>query len=194
MLKPLPVNKPEELVVFTDASNEGTSTYSDDDIPPGRRERYSYVMYRYLREHDPSFQELSAFRSGDSRLSVRRADATSSGAAERAQGHLVSGNYFTVLGVNAMQGRVLTNEDDSPAAPPAAVISNGYWQQKLNSDPQIVGKSILLNGTAFTIVGVMPPQFLVFASAVRLTSGCRSRFSRRSNCASRISKTRTSIG
>jgi predicted permease len=58
-----------------------------------------------------------------------------------------------------MQGRVLTNEDDAPAAPPAAVISHGYWEQKLNRDPQIVGKNILLNGTAFTIVGVMPPEF-----------------------------------
>ena len=64
-----------------------------------------------------------------------------------------------------MQGRVLTNEDDSPAAQPAAVISNGYWKQKLNGDPQIVGKNILLNGTAFTIVGVMPPEF--FGTRVR---------------------------
>ena len=67
--------------------------------------------------------------------------------------------------VNAMQGRVLTNEDDSPAAQPAAVISNGYWKQKLNGDAQIVGKNILLNGTAFTIVGVMPPEF--FGTRVR---------------------------
>jgi predicted permease len=159
VLKPLPVNKPEELVVFNVGPGEGTSTYADTDIPPGRRDRYSYAIYRYLREHDPSFQELSAFRSGESRLSVRRSDAPAGEAAQRAQGHLVSGNYFAVLGVNAMQGRVLTNEDDAPAAPPTAVISNGYWQQKLNSDPQVVGKSVLLNGTAFTIVGVMPPQF-----------------------------------
>ncbi|HLN97218.1 MAG TPA: ABC transporter permease [Pyrinomonadaceae bacterium] len=164
VLKPLPVNKPEELVLFNGAASEGTRT-SDGDISARRWDIFSYASYRYFREHDTSFQELSAFRSGESRLSVRRTDAQAGQAAERASGHLVSGNYFAVLGVNAQQGRVLTNDDDLPAAHPAAVISNGYWQQKLNSDAQIIGKDILLNGTAFTIVGVMPPQF--FGTRVR---------------------------
>jgi predicted permease len=165
VLKPLPVYKPDELVLFNDLPNEGTSTMDEGDIPTGRTERFSYAAYRYFRDHDSSFQELSAFRGGESRISVRRPEGQAGQAAERASAHLVSGNYFTVLGVNAMQGRVLTNEDDAPAAQPAAVISNGYWQQKLNSDPQIVGKNILLNGTAFTIVGVMPPEF--FGTRVR---------------------------
>ncbi|MFN2514159.1 MAG: ABC transporter permease, partial [Pyrinomonadaceae bacterium] len=148
VLKPLPVNKPEELVLFNDSANEGTRT-SDGDVAGGRWDLFSYSAYRYFREHDRSFQELSAFRSGESRISVRRTDVPSDDT-ERASGHLVSGNYFAVLGVNAMHGRVLTNEDDSPAATPAAVISNGYWKQKLNGDTKIVGKDILLNGTAFT--------------------------------------------
>lgn len=164
VLKPLPVTKPEELVLFNDSPSEGTRT-SDGDIAAGRRDLFSYPEYRYFREHNGSFQELSAFRSGESRISVRRTDAQSGEAAQRASGHLVSGNYFTVLGVNAMQGRVLTNEDDSPAAQPAAVISNAYWKQKLSGDTQIVGKNILLNGTAFTIVGVIPPEF--FGTRVR---------------------------
>jgi predicted permease len=164
VLKPLPVNKPEELVLFNESPSEGTRT-SDGDIQAGRWDIFSYATYRYFREHDRSFQELSAFRSGESRLSVRRADAQSGEAAQRASGHLVSGNYFTVLGVNAMQGRVLTNEDDSAAAQPAAVISNAYWKQKLNGDAHIVGKNMLLNGTAFTIVGIMPPDF--FGTRVR---------------------------
>jgi predicted permease len=164
VLKPLPVNKPEELVLFNDSPSEGTRT-SDGDIQAGRWDIFSYATYRYFREHDRSFQELSAFRSGESRLSVRRADAQSGEAAQRASGHLVSGNYFTVLGVNAMQGRVLTNEDDSAAAQPAAVISNACWKQKLNGDADIVGKNMLLNGTAFTIVGIMPPDF--FGTRVR---------------------------
>lgn len=163
VLKPLPVNKPEELVLFNDAPSEGTRT-SDGDVRPGRWDLFSYGPYRYFREHDQSFQELSAFRSGESRISVRRTDVQSA-EAERASAHLVSGNYFSVLGVNAMQGRVLTNADDSSGAPPAAVISHGYWQQKLNADPQAVGKSILLNSTPFTIVGVMPPEF--FGTRVR---------------------------
>ena len=163
VLKPLPVNKPDELVLFNDTPSEGTRT-SDGDVQAGRWDLFSYASYQYFREHDQSFQGLSAFRSGESRISVRRTDVQSA-EAERASGHLVDGNYFAVLGVNAMQGRVLTNADDSPAAPPAAVISNGYWKQKLNADPQAVGKNILLNSTVFTIVGVMPPEF--FGTRVR---------------------------
>src|SRR6266542_956551 len=149
VLKPLPVNKPEELVLFNDSPSEGTRT-SDGDISAGRWDLFSYAAYRYFREHNRSFQELSAFRSGESRVSARRTDAQSGEAPQRASGHLVSGNYFAVLGVNAMQGRVLTNEDDSSAAHPTAVISNGYWKQKLNADAQIVGKNILLNGTTLS--------------------------------------------
>lgn len=157
VLKPLPVKNPEELVLFNDSPSQGTMK-SDGDLATGRWDLFSYESYRYFREHDPSFQELSAFRSGESRISVRRTEGQSA-EAERASGHLVSGNYFAVLGVNAIQGRTLSDHDDSPAAPPAAVISNGYWKQKLNGDTQIVGKNILLNSTAFTIVGVMPPEF-----------------------------------
>lgn len=157
VLKPLPVSKPEELVLFSDAASEGTSTMDEGDVPTGRT-RFSYATFNYIREHDPSFQELSAFRSGDSQVSVRRPE-TQGAAAERATAHLVSGSYFEVLGVAPLQGRVLTKQDDSDAAQPAAVISNGYWQQKLGGDPQVVGRTILLNNTAFTIVGVMPPGF-----------------------------------
>lgn len=164
VLKQLPVTNPEELILFNDSASEGTRNL-DGDIRAGRWDHFSYASYRYFREHDPSFQELSAFRSGESRISVRRIDGQPGEAPERASGHLVSGNYFAVLGKNAMQGRVLTNEDDSPAAQPAAVISHGYWKQKLNSDPQIVGRNILLNTTVFTIVGVMPPEF--FGTRVR---------------------------
>jgi predicted permease len=165
ILKPLPVSKPDELVFFNGDASEGTSTMEEGDVPSSPVRRFSFASYRYVREHDQSFQELSAFRSGESRLSVRRAEAQSGEAAQRASAHLVSGNYFAVLGVGAMQGRVLTNEDDTPAAQPAAVISNDYWQQKLGGEQNIVGRSVLLNGTSFTIVGVMPPQF--FGTRVR---------------------------
>src|SRR5215210_6744266 len=73
VLKPLPVNKPEELVLFNDTPSEGTRT-SDGVIQAGRWDLFSYASYRYFREHDQSFQELSAFRSGESRISVRRTD------------------------------------------------------------------------------------------------------------------------
>ena len=58
-----------------------------------------------------------------------------------------------------MRGRVLTPEDDNPAAQPAAVISHVYWEKKLNSDPGVVGKTFSINGTTFTVVGITPPEF-----------------------------------
>jgi predicted permease len=160
MLKSLPVEKPEELVLFSDATGEGTSV--EDTAPTGEWTLFSYASYEYFRNHNQSFQDIAALRSGTSRLSVRRPDAE---AAARASGQLVSGNYFSVLGVRATRGRVLTNEDDKAGAQPAAVLSHRYWEQELNSDPSVVGKNFIINGTSFTVVGVTPKEF--FGERVR---------------------------
>ena len=162
MLKSLPVEKPEELVLFSDTTGEGTSL--EDSPRTGLWRRFSYASYNYFRDHAQSFQDIAALRSGISRLSVRQIDSQSSAAA-RASGQLVSGNYFSVLGVRAMRGRVLTPEDDKPNAQPAAVISHRYWEQELNSDPATVGKSFIINGTNFTVVGITPREF--FGERVR---------------------------
>ena len=153
IFKPLPVSAPQELVLFDDSTGEGTS---QGDPFTGQWHRFSYANYQYFRDHDQSFQGLSAFRSGEARLSVRGGGLQGE-VAQR--GHLVSGNYFSVLGVNAMLGRALTAEDDKPGAPPAAVMSHGCWTQQWKSDPFIINKEIVINGTSFTVVGVMPPSF-----------------------------------
>src|SRR5262245_36745658 len=88
MLKSLPVAKPEQLVLFSDSLGEGTS---HADAPTGTWRLFSYDAYEFLRDHDESFEELSAFRSGESSLSVHQEGA--SGPPRRASGHLVSGNY-----------------------------------------------------------------------------------------------------
>ncbi|HKS10239.1 MAG TPA: ABC transporter permease [Pyrinomonadaceae bacterium] len=162
MLKSLPVSQPEQLVLFSDATGEGTSY--EDSPHVGEWKRFSYASYVYLHDHNQSFQDISALRSGVSRLSVRRAD-TQGAAATRASGQLVSGNYFSVLGVGAARGRVLTTEDDKANAQPAAVLSNRYWEKELNSDPSVVGQTFVINGTNFTIVGITPPEF--FGERVR---------------------------
>jgi predicted permease len=162
MFKTLPVHDPQELVLFSDATGEGTSI--DDPPKVGRWDRFSYASFQYLRDHQQSFQEVAAVRSGGSPLSVRHSDADRSGV-QQATGQLVSGNYFSVLGVTAMRGRLLTPEDDKPGAPPVAVISNRYWQKVLNSDNGVVGKSFILNGNGFTVVGITPPEF--FGERVR---------------------------
>src|SRR2546423_1267290 len=118
-LKTLPVTRPQELVLFSDSSDEGTS---NGDPSSERWRRFSYASYEYFRDHDQNYQGLSAFRSGESRLSVRSSSTPAGETAQRAQGHLVSGNYFSALGVDAMLRRALTPEDDKPGAPPAAVM------------------------------------------------------------------------
>ena len=162
MLKSLPVSQPEQLVLFSDTTGEGTSM--EDSPRSGQWQRFSYASYLYLRDHNESFQDITALRSGVSRLSVRRAE-TQGAAATRASGHLVSGNYFSVLGVGAMRGRVLTPEDDKANAPPAAVMSHRYWKDELNSDQSVVGQTFVINGTNFTVVGITPPEF--FGERVR---------------------------
>jgi len=162
LLKKLPVSNPQELVLFSKVTGEGTSV--EDSPRTGEWTRFSYSSYKYFRDHNDSFQEIAALRTGVSRLSVRQTDSQANAAA-RSSGHLVSGNYFSLLGVHAMRGRVLTPEDDKPGADPAAVMSHRYWQQQLNSDPLVVGKRFIINGTNFTIVGVMPREF--FGERVR---------------------------
>ena len=156
MLKTLPVQNPHELVLFSDMTGEGTSL--EDSPRVGKWTRFSYESYKYLRDHNDSFQDIAALRSGPSSLSVRQTESQANAAA-RSSGHLVSGNYFSLLGVRAMIGRVLTPEDDKAGAEPATVISHRYWKQELNSDASVVGKRFIINGTNFTIVGVTPPEF-----------------------------------
>jgi predicted permease len=163
LLRPLPVRDPSRLVLFDSSAGEGTST---GDAPTGRWRLFSTEVYAFLRTQPLPFESLAAFRSGEAPVSARLAgESADSGPAQRAQAHLVAGTFFAVLGVPAALGRTLKEDDDRPNAAPAAVVSDGFWKTRLHGDESIVGKVALLNGTAFTIVGVMPPGF--FAERVR---------------------------
>ncbi|HLW97446.1 MAG TPA: ABC transporter permease [Candidatus Acidoferrales bacterium] len=162
LLESLPVREPGRLALFTNNSSEGTSSGS---VPTGQWTYFSYESYDFLRKQSLPFESLCAFRAGEGPVSVRFEGSGADGQVARAIAHLVSGNYFTVMGVDSAIGRTLTPDDDKPNAPPVAVVSNGYWKQRLNSDPAAVGKVAILNGTAFTIVGVTPPEF--FGERVR---------------------------
>jgi ABC-type antimicrobial peptide transport system, permease component len=81
------------------------------------------------------------------------------GDAEVASGQYVSGSYYRGIGVEAWRGRMLTELDDKPGAPPAAVITWRYWQRRFGGERSAIGKTVSINNVAFTIVGVSPPQF-----------------------------------
>jgi predicted permease len=160
LLNRLPVRAPERLVLFSPNVGEGTSTGSP---PTGRWDLFSTEVYAHLRSQPLPFESLAAVRSGPSTVSARLAGEQT--AAERAVVHPVSGNYFSTMGVSAAIGRALQPDDERPAAAPVAVVSDGYWRQKLHADRAAIGRVAILNGTAFTIVGVTPRDF--FGERVR---------------------------
>ena len=162
LLRSLPVRDPSRLVLFDDGVSEGTSA---GDVPTGRWTLFSMEVYRALRDQPLGFASLAAVRSGEATVLARPGGSSGLRQAERAQAHLVSGNYFDTLGVGAAIGRVLSPADDRPDAAPAVVLSDGFWRTKLNGDPSIVGRTIVLNTTSFTVVGVTPREF--FGERVR---------------------------
>jgi hypothetical protein len=113
----------------------------------------SYPMYTALRDGNQVFSAMFsrfgyAFQVGESV------------SPERVAGELVSGSYFPVLGVGAAVGRVLGEEDDRlPGGHPVAVLSHGFWSSRYASDPGAVGRSIVVNGRAYTVVGVARAGF-----------------------------------
>ena len=118
----------------------------------------SYQLYRQLRDNTKGFAELAAFSSAQPQFGIRRA-----GRAEPAQsypGEYVSGNYFSIFGVQAHAGRALTAADDQPGAPPAVMMSYRLWQQQYAADPSVIGSVFNLNGEAIYRGGSHPPGFL----------------------------------
>lgn len=159
LLKKLPVKEPERLVLFRSMAprefSAGSYTgNSSTDQATGQRTMTSfpYQSFQSMREQESALSDLFAF--GNVGLNV-----SADGRADVASGQAVSGNYFAGLGLQPLLGRVLSEEDDKPAASAAAVLSFRYWNQRFGGDPAVVGKQINLNNVAFTIVGVTPPGF-----------------------------------
>jgi predicted permease len=173
LLRPLPVSRPEQLVGFGDQALVGVT-----NTGPPSTASFSYELYLALRDRTRLVSGLVA--SGySSRFEVVVPDPLgAAGAAaarggdaapERARGRLVSGNYFAVLGVRAAAGRTLVPDDDrAPGAGPVAVISDGYWRRRFGRDPAVVGRTVLVNRTPITIVGVAAPGFAGEVAGTRM--------------------------
>jgi predicted permease len=145
----LPVEKPEEIVVLRSPDPKIGRVSSDSDPTTS----FSYPMYKEIRDKNNVFAGLLA------RFPVSLSIA-GEGQTERADGELVSGNYFEVLGVRPALGRVLTEEDDRVAgAGTVAVLSHGYWSRHFGADPNILNKTLTVNGVLMTVVGVAREGF-----------------------------------
>ena len=139
MVQTLPVSEPERLVRVVGRGEQSAS--------------FSQPLYADYRDNNDALTGLAAYCETPLNLS----DGSQ---AERAFGLIVSGNYFAVLGVTPALGRTfLPEEDRTWGTHPVAVVSYGLWQRRFGADSKLVGRTIELNGYAFTVVGVAPPEF-----------------------------------
>ena len=147
LLNPLPVEDPAQLVsVFTtDERNRGTGLDFLQTSP---------MNFKDLRDKNEVFSGLT----GHVGIPLNITGGT--GQPEQIFGELVTGNYFSVLGARPQIGRgFLPDEDVTPGEKLVTVLGYGEWQKRYGGDPAIVGRTISLNGAAFTVVGVMPKGF-----------------------------------
>ncbi|MGH9657134.1 MAG: ABC transporter permease, partial [Bryobacteraceae bacterium] len=142
MLRSLPVREPDRLVLITRLRDEGKPA------------SVSYLLFHHFRKSLQSISAAAADRVSGPTIVIDGSD-------EVAEADLVSGDYFSMLGVEPAAGRLLEAPDDVIAPEsPAAVISYRYWQRRFAGDPGAIGKRFTIRDKVFTIVGVTPPRFL----------------------------------
>jgi macrolide transport system ATP-binding/permease protein len=172
--RPLDAREPERMANFALQMHDGTT-----------KSNFSYPDYEAYRDHLHAFSGVIAVAIDQLRLTdaggvvSQRSAQTGSligrlgllrptvNNAEFATTFLVSENYFKVLGIAAMRGRTFDSISPSDlAASPSVLISENYWQRRFAGDPAVLGKSIRLNGAAFTIIGITPHNFVGTSMAV----------------------------
>jgi macrolide transport system ATP-binding/permease protein len=140
LLRPIPVDDPSRLaaVFTTDVRNPG-------NLP------LSHLNYKDLRDRNEAFSGLAAF-------TFAQMNWNAGNESEPIPAQVVAGNYFSLLGAEPAIGRGFLPEEDAKPTP-VAVLSHGFWERSLGRDPNIVGKTLMLNRTAFTVIGVAPKGF-----------------------------------
>ena len=160
LIADLPVVSPGSLVrlryagpndMVTDSSEYGFSAKDAGGL--NVRATFSYPMFRQFVADNRTMTELFACAP------YGRVNFVVDGQADIASSFISTGNYYRMLGVGARLGRTILPEDDTPSAPPVAVISSRYWHSRFGTDPAVVGRSVRINNVLVTIVGVLPPDF-----------------------------------
>ena len=164
LLKKLQVKEPDRLVLFQASWDRdkflpgGFNGSSRRDPATGVTVGTSFPVQTLtrLREQtkDPQCVVSDVFAFGSVDLSLN-----AGGQAEGVSGQVVSGNYYSALGVPALIGRTISDSDDNAAATPVAVLSYRFWTNRFGSDRSLVGRQVNINNVAFTIVGITPPGF-----------------------------------
>jgi predicted permease len=142
LLKPLPYPKPNELIaVWHSAPGIGIDELN---MSPS-----NYFIYR---EQNQSFQDVGVYSGG-------RVALTGVAQPERIDSLNVSDGTLPLLGIPPLLGRIFTRQDDSPGAPDTVVITYAFWKKQFAGAPSVLGQNILLDGTSYQIIGVMPAKF-----------------------------------
>jgi predicted permease len=152
MLRSIPVDHPEQLYKV----GREIECCVDGGLQ-GDWRIFSYDLYRTLRDQTPGTEGIAASQAGAITVSARRKGEEAS---QPLSIRMVSGNFFSVLGVRPFAGRLLQPDDDLEGAPAVAVISYAIWQSKFHSDPSLVGESVVMTGHPVTIVGISAEGFL----------------------------------
>jgi predicted permease len=152
LLKVLPVRDPSQLVAVGDP----TRVNGQSDGTP-RVDVFSYPLYKELRDHNSVFTGLyAAANAHRTQVATGQGDPLD----EKVNARLVSGNYFTVLGIQPAAGRLISDSDDTAEnANPVVVLTYDYWQRKFASSTSIIGSGIRLNDAPFTVIGVAPAGY-----------------------------------
>jgi predicted permease len=153
LLRNLPVRQPQQLVLF----GQGQWVGSFDELPNRSWQLFSYPFFREFRQKNQVFDDVASINSI---LFTTHGRVENKKNLERIDAELVSGSYFNTLGVKAILGRTLTTADDqTPGGHPIAVASYSWWRRRLGQDPAAVGKTVTIESTVYTLVGVAPPEF-----------------------------------
>ncbi len=145
LLESLPVERPRELILLNPAGLRNGWTTGDLT--------WSYPAYGGLRDGQRVFSGLIAERTDAVNLTI-------DGATQRAIASIVSGNYFDVLGVRPLMGRLLSDADDRVRnGHPVVVLSYGFWVERFGMRPDIVGRDVRVGGHPFTVIGIAEKRF-----------------------------------
>ena len=148
LLRTLPVQDPNQLVyLWTTSPPHGTGTVN-------AHETFSYPVYDALRNQKDGMEAVMAYVP----LSGSKAGVRIGAQPEEAEGDMVSGDFFSGLGVRLQRGRGFTADDEKDHAP-VAVISNNYWTRRFSQNPDVLGTTLYVNGVGLTIVGVAARGF-----------------------------------
>jgi predicted permease len=161
MIKSLPVREPQQLRVLNWVGDiHPYCTYCRlTSTPSGETTAnvFSYPVFCALRDQATDLADVFAFSEFNQ---LDPLSVVAEGETFTAQGLIVSGNFFRGLGIETRMGQTITLDHDKPQAEPVTVISHAAWQRYFNGDPQTIGKTVTLNRNNFTIIGILPQDFL----------------------------------